>query len=301
MGLQKKQRDERGTIIKNKARLVAQGYRQEEGVDYDEVFAPVARIEAIRLFLAFASFMGFSVYQMDVKSAFLYGNITEEVYVNQPPGLATKSEVPTSSKQIFEGMLRNLKDSIDDSQLVKSGSENVSKWSQLLLIDQLLPKLSNQVNEGTAQVNEGTAEVNQGTAQVNEGTAEVNESTVGANLSSEPLMKEVEDEAGPSTFQDEFDEFIQDDTLSCLIPWLIFTRQMRQQELPFPLLEKLLLNGRRGERKRLAVLERAQAELEDYEMIAAEVQRTERENFTEEQKAKFLVETIAAQRRLELL
>ncbi|GKB02495.1 putative ribonuclease H-like domain-containing protein [Tanacetum coccineum] len=78
-------RDERGTIIKNKARLVAQGYRQEEGVDYDEVFAPVARIEAIRLFLAFASFMGFTVYQMDVKSAFLYGNITEEVYVKQPP------------------------------------------------------------------------------------------------------------------------------------------------------------------------------------------------------------------------
>ncbi|GJW33326.1 putative ribonuclease H-like domain-containing protein [Tanacetum coccineum] len=76
-------RDERGTIIKNKARLVAQGYRQEEGVDYDEVFAPVARIEAIRLFLAFASFMGFTVYQMDVKSAFLYGNITEEVYVKQ--------------------------------------------------------------------------------------------------------------------------------------------------------------------------------------------------------------------------
>ncbi|GJQ95838.1 putative ribonuclease H-like domain-containing protein [Tanacetum coccineum] len=59
-----------GYIIKNKARLVAQGYRQEEGVDYDEVFAPVARIEAIRLFLAFASFMGFTVYQMDVKSAF---------------------------------------------------------------------------------------------------------------------------------------------------------------------------------------------------------------------------------------
>ncbi|GJR43995.1 retrovirus-related pol polyprotein from transposon TNT 1-94 [Tanacetum coccineum] len=71
-------RDERGTIIKNKARLVAQGYRQEEGVDYDEVFAPVARIEAIRLFLAFASFMGFIVYQMDVKSAFLYGNTPEK-------------------------------------------------------------------------------------------------------------------------------------------------------------------------------------------------------------------------------
>jgi hypothetical protein len=80
-------RDERGNVIKNKARLVAQGYRQEEGVDYDEVFAPVARIEAIRLFLAFASYMGFHVYQMDVKSAFLYGTITEEVYVKQPPVL----------------------------------------------------------------------------------------------------------------------------------------------------------------------------------------------------------------------
>ncbi|GJZ62695.1 putative ribonuclease H-like domain-containing protein [Tanacetum coccineum] len=79
-------RDERGVVVRNKARLVAQGHRQEEGIDYDEVFAPVARIEAIRLFLAFASFMGFIVYQMDVKSAFLYGTIDEEVYVSQPPG-----------------------------------------------------------------------------------------------------------------------------------------------------------------------------------------------------------------------
>ncbi|GJT18889.1 putative ribonuclease H-like domain-containing protein [Tanacetum coccineum] len=62
------------------------GHRQEEGIDYDEVFAPVARIEAIRIFLAFASYMGFIVYQMDVKSAFLYGKINEEVYVSQPPG-----------------------------------------------------------------------------------------------------------------------------------------------------------------------------------------------------------------------
>ncbi|GJR18181.1 putative ribonuclease H-like domain-containing protein [Tanacetum coccineum] len=62
------------------------GYTQEEGIDYDEVFAPVARIEAIRLFLAYASFKDFVVYQMDVKSAFLYGKIEEEVYVCQPPG-----------------------------------------------------------------------------------------------------------------------------------------------------------------------------------------------------------------------
>ncbi|GJZ94980.1 ribonuclease H-like domain-containing protein, partial [Tanacetum coccineum] len=79
-------KDERGIMIKNKARLVAQGYTQEEGIDYDEVFAPVARIEAIRLFLAYASFKDFVVYQMDVKSDFLYGKIEEEVYVCQPPG-----------------------------------------------------------------------------------------------------------------------------------------------------------------------------------------------------------------------
>ncbi|GJV83940.1 putative ribonuclease H-like domain-containing protein [Tanacetum coccineum] len=79
-------KDKRGIVIKNKARLVAQGYTQEEGIDYDEVFAPVARIEAIRLFLAYASFKDFVVYQMDVKSAFLYGKIEEEVYVCQPPG-----------------------------------------------------------------------------------------------------------------------------------------------------------------------------------------------------------------------
>ncbi|GJS22066.1 putative ribonuclease H-like domain-containing protein [Tanacetum coccineum] len=79
-------KDERGIVIRNKARLVAQGYTQEEGIDYDEVFAPVARIEAIRLFLAYASFKDFVVYQMDVKSAFLYGKIEEEVYVCQPSG-----------------------------------------------------------------------------------------------------------------------------------------------------------------------------------------------------------------------
>nr|GEU69305.1 hypothetical protein [Tanacetum cinerariifolium] len=78
-------KDKRGIVIMNKARLVAQGHTLEEGIDYEEVFAPVARIEAIRLFITYASFMGFMVYQMDVKSAFLYGTIKEEVYVCQPP------------------------------------------------------------------------------------------------------------------------------------------------------------------------------------------------------------------------
>ncbi|GJZ94529.1 putative ribonuclease H-like domain-containing protein [Tanacetum coccineum] len=79
-------KDNRGIVVRNKARLVAQGYTQEEGIDYDEFFALVARIEAIRLFLAYASFMNFIVYQMDAKSAFLYDTIKEEVYVCQPPG-----------------------------------------------------------------------------------------------------------------------------------------------------------------------------------------------------------------------
>nr|GFB01779.1 ribonuclease H-like domain-containing protein [Tanacetum cinerariifolium] len=65
-------------MIRNKARLVAQGHTQEEGIDYDDVFALIARIEAIRLFLAYASFKDFVVYQIDVKSAFLYGKIEEK-------------------------------------------------------------------------------------------------------------------------------------------------------------------------------------------------------------------------------
>nr|GEY57196.1 putative ribonuclease H-like domain-containing protein [Tanacetum cinerariifolium] len=82
----KNKNDERGIVIRNNARLVAQGHTQEEGIDYEEVFASVARIEAIRLFLAYSSFMGFMVYQMDIKSAFLYGTIKKEVYVCQPSG-----------------------------------------------------------------------------------------------------------------------------------------------------------------------------------------------------------------------
>ncbi|KAI3717774.1 hypothetical protein L1987_69595 [Smallanthus sonchifolius] len=78
--------DDRHVFVKNKARLVVHGFYQQEGLDYTEVYAPVARIEAIRLFLAYATYVGFKVYQLDVKSAFLYGKVHEEVYVTQPPG-----------------------------------------------------------------------------------------------------------------------------------------------------------------------------------------------------------------------
>nr|GFD38663.1 retrovirus-related Pol polyprotein from transposon TNT 1-94 [Tanacetum cinerariifolium] len=73
-------------ILKNKARLVARGYRQEEGIDFEESFAPVTRLEAIRIFLAYAAHKNMVVYQMDVKTAFLNGNLREEVYVSQPDG-----------------------------------------------------------------------------------------------------------------------------------------------------------------------------------------------------------------------
>nr|GEV46065.1 reverse transcriptase domain-containing protein [Tanacetum cinerariifolium] len=95
--------DERGVVVRNKARLVAQGHRQDEGIDYDEVFDPVARIEAMRIFLAFASYMGFIVYQMDVKSAFLYGTIDEEVYVTQPPG-TVDSKFPNKVYKVVKAL-----------------------------------------------------------------------------------------------------------------------------------------------------------------------------------------------------
>ncbi|KAH9763962.1 Integrase catalytic domain-containing protein [Citrus sinensis] len=78
--------DESGVVIRDKARLVAQGYNQEERIDFDETFAPVARLESIRMLLAYACHKDFILYQMDVKSAFLNGYIMEEVYVKQPPG-----------------------------------------------------------------------------------------------------------------------------------------------------------------------------------------------------------------------
>ena len=78
--------DEHGTVIRNKSRLVAQGYKQVEGIDFDETLAPVARLESIRILLAIASHLDFKLYQMDVNSAFFNGMLQEEVYVEQPKG-----------------------------------------------------------------------------------------------------------------------------------------------------------------------------------------------------------------------
>nr|GFA51440.1 hypothetical protein [Tanacetum cinerariifolium] len=86
----KNKKDENSLVIRNKARLVAVGYSQQEGIDYDETFAHVARIEAIRLFLAYAAHKDFTVFQMDVRTVFLKGILKEELYVGQPPGFVSK-------------------------------------------------------------------------------------------------------------------------------------------------------------------------------------------------------------------
>ena len=85
--------DENGIVVRNKARLVAQGFTQIEGLDFGETFAPVARLEAIRILLAFASSHDIKLYQMDVKSAFLNGFINELVYVEQPPGFVAQGAI----------------------------------------------------------------------------------------------------------------------------------------------------------------------------------------------------------------
>lgn len=88
----KNKKDEDGVVVRNKARLVANGYKQQEGVDYGETFAPVARIEAIGIFLAYATHKSFTVYQMDVKTAFLNDILKEEAYMSQPEGFVDESK-----------------------------------------------------------------------------------------------------------------------------------------------------------------------------------------------------------------
>ncbi|GJR43760.1 hypothetical protein Tco_1311863 [Tanacetum coccineum] len=254
-------------------------------------------------------------------------------------------DVNSGDAQVFEGAFEDIEGTSKVHESTAEVIEGISKvhesTAEVIEGTSKVHESTVEVIEGTSKVHESTAEVIEGIAKVNEGTDEVNESTA------EPLMKKVEDEAGPSTFQDESDEFIQDDTLIADLlvnisknrkgAGITIPGNIPEQERPKsptltldpkdkgkgimkeePKKKKLTLQQLRAaetandeefarrvaaeweeeeERKRLAGLERLQAELEDNEMIAAEVQRTERENFTEEQKAKFLVETIAAQRR----
>ena len=88
----KLKKDEQGAMIKHKARLVVRGFVQQEGIEYDDAFAPVMRMELVRVLLMLAAQEGWQVHHMDVKSAFLNGDLKEEVYVRQPPGYAIAGE-----------------------------------------------------------------------------------------------------------------------------------------------------------------------------------------------------------------
>jgi len=94
--------NENGEVIRNKARLVCKGYAQQEGIDFEETFAPVARLEAIRMFLALSSFQKFKVYQMDLKFAFLNGDLEEEVYIEQLEGFILGNDAKLVCKIISE-------------------------------------------------------------------------------------------------------------------------------------------------------------------------------------------------------
>nr|GFC64222.1 retrovirus-related Pol polyprotein from transposon TNT 1-94 [Tanacetum cinerariifolium] len=123
--------DELGGILMNKARLVARGYRQEEGIDFEESFAPVARLEAIRIFLAFAAQKNMVVYQMDVKLAFLNGNLREEVYVSQPDGFVD-ADNPNHAPRAWYDMLSSFllsqdfsKGSVDPTLFIRKNSNDL--------------------------------------------------------------------------------------------------------------------------------------------------------------------------------
>nr|GEV18950.1 hypothetical protein [Tanacetum cinerariifolium] len=127
----KNKKDESSLVIRNKARLVAVGYSQQEGIDYDETFAPVARIEAIHLFLAYDAHKDFTVFQMDVKTTFLNEILKEEVYVGQPPeessSFLLNDDVQQSSEEVevpssnTQSVLNNMVPNVDEA----STSHNV--------------------------------------------------------------------------------------------------------------------------------------------------------------------------------
>ncbi|KAI3747152.1 hypothetical protein L6452_09599 [Arctium lappa] len=149
----KNKKDEDGVVIRNKARLVAKGYRQEEGIDYDEMYAPVARIEAIRMFLAYAAHKNFIVFQMDVKTTFLNDILKEEVYVSQPEGFVN-SDKP-DHVYILDKTLYGLKQAPRASYdvlskfLVKSGfSKAAPKESHLAAVRRIFRYLKGTADLG---------------------------------------------------------------------------------------------------------------------------------------------------------
>ena len=121
--------NENGEVDKYKARLVVKGYAQEYGVDYTEVFAPVAGMETVRLVVAFAAQRGWVVYQLDVKSAFLHGELNENVFVEQPNGYIQKgNEILLSTHMIAASRIKNQVSSLSPFSMLTNAINNISSW-----------------------------------------------------------------------------------------------------------------------------------------------------------------------------
>jgi hypothetical protein len=120
----KNKEGEKGEVVRNKSRLVAQGFSQKEGIDYEETFAPVARLEAIRILLAFSVAKGFKLHQMDLKSAFLNGVLEEEVYVRQPLGFESE-KYPHRVYKLRKALLLTPKFGRQSDLWVQRGEESV--------------------------------------------------------------------------------------------------------------------------------------------------------------------------------
>nr|GEX98130.1 hypothetical protein [Tanacetum cinerariifolium] len=135
--LWKNKRDEENTVIRNKSHLVAKGYAQKEGVDFKESFATVARLEAVRLFITYVAHKSFTVYQMDVKTSFLYGPLKEEVYVNQPDGFVDPYHLDKvyRLKKALYGLKQALRAWYDElSNFLVSKGFSKAKYAQEILI-----------------------------------------------------------------------------------------------------------------------------------------------------------------------
>ena len=141
--------NEIGQVIKNKDILVCKGYSQVEGVEFEETFAPMARLEAIRMFLAFSSYRKFKVYQMDVKSTFLNGNLEEEVYIEKPEGfqLNNKGDYVCKLKKALYGIKQAPRawyarlDSYLQKQGLKRGSIDINLYCKIVGNNMIIVKV----------------------------------------------------------------------------------------------------------------------------------------------------------------
>ncbi|GJR21509.1 retrovirus-related pol polyprotein from transposon TNT 1-94 [Tanacetum coccineum] len=160
--------DENGVVTRNKARLVAQGYNQQEGIDYDETYAPVARLESRRILLAYACALDFKLNQIDVKSAFLNDFINEEVYVAQPPGFIdlAKPNYAYKLKKALYGLKQALKAWLDDILIMCDNKgaidlrKNLVQHSRTKHIEIRHHFLRNNVQKGNISIEKVSSEDN---------------------------------------------------------------------------------------------------------------------------------------------